>query len=316
MECKIIADSGFLNHMKRGIIFVHLCYNFYMKQKQTTKNDHIERINETLSYIHSDLQKNYLVEELALHVAMSPFHFNRIFKEVVGESLHAYIKRVKLEHAANLLLFSPEATITHIMHEVGFSSNASFTQAFKENFGVTPTKWREVDKANENRDYTFVHKPLKVKIALMPSFDVAYVRHKGYDRSIKIAWLKMQDWALRQGVDFLEQAMIGLHHSNPRFVEASQCHYVACLELPKEKKFYRNAEIGVMKIPPTLCAVFSLQGVYGDLIKYMDVIYHEWFPQSTYEKVSLPSFAIYHQNHFINADEHFDLDFCVPVRFK
>ncbi len=287
-----------------------------MKHKQSTKNDHLERINEVLFRIHSDLEHNNSVEELASLVAMSVFHFNRVFKERVGESVHAYVKRVKLEHAANLLLFNPSATITHCMQAVGFSSNASFTQAFKENFGVTPTKWREVDKANEKRDFTFSEKSLHVKIQTMPSFDVAYVRHKGYDRTIQQAWLKLQAWALGHGVDFLDQKMIALHHSNPRFVESSQCHYVACLELPKGREFYRSGDIGVMRIPQTFCAVFSLQGVYGDLKKYMDVIYHEWFPQSAYEKIALPSFAIYRENHFINADERFDLDFCVPVRFK
>ena len=287
-----------------------------MKHKLNTKKDHIERVNEVLFYIHGDIEKNFGVEELSALVAMSPFHFNRIFKELTNESLHAYIKRVKLEHAANLLLFNPAATISHIMHEVGFISNASFSQAFKENFGVTPTKWREVDIANENRDYTFVDTLLHVKICSMPSFDVAYVRHKGYDRSIKMAWLKLQEWAMRQGIDFASQTMVGLHHSNPRFVESSQCHYVACLELPVGKKFYRSGEVGVMRIPQTFCAVFSLQGVYGDLKKYMDVIYHEWFPKSDYEKASLPSFALYRKNHFINANESFDLDFCIPVRFK
>lgn len=287
-----------------------------MKHKRVTKNDHIERVNEVLYRIHADLSQNLNVEMLASLAAMSPFHFNRVFKEIVGESIHAYIKRVKLEHAGNLLLFSPDATITHIMQEVGFSSNASFSQAFKENFGVTPTKWREVDKANENRDLTFIDRPLPVTIAMMPSYEVAYVRHKGYDRSIKTAWLKLQEWALRHDVNFSAQTMIALHHSNPRFVEASKCHYVACLELPKGKKLYRNGEIGVMKIPQTFCAIFSLRGVYGDLKKYMDVMYHEWLPKSAYEKVSLPSFAIYRQNHFIDPSEQFDLDFCIPVRFK
>ena len=54
----------------------------------------------------------------------------------------------------------------------------------------------------------------------------------------------------------------------------------------------------------------------NDLKKYMDVIYHQWFPKSDYEKVALPSFALYHKNHFLEADEQFVLDFCVPVRFK
>lgn len=287
-----------------------------MKHKLTTKNDHIERVNEVLFLIHQQLQTNYSVEQLSLHVAMSPFHFNRVFKEVSGESIHAYIKRVKLEHAANALLFNPQATITQCFGEVGFSSNASFCQAFKEQFGVTPTKWCEVDRDNECRDNVFVDKPLHVSVKMVPSMDVAYVRHKGYDRTIKMAWLKLQAWAMQEGIAFEEQKMIGLHHSNPRFVEASQCHYVACLELPKGKKFFRSGQIGIMKIPQTFCAIFALQGVYGDLKRYMDVIYHEWLPKSAYEKVALPSFALYRENHFINADEQFDLDFCVPVRFK
>lgn len=287
-----------------------------MKHKKSTLNDYRERVNEILCLIHSDVHKNFTIEALALHAAMSPFHFNRIFKESVGESVHAYCKRFKLEHAANLLLFNPHATITHCMQEIGFSSSASFSQAFKERFLVTPTKWREIDLENENSALEFSQKPLHVKIASLPSYHVAYVRHRGYDRSIKQAWLKLQAWALENDISFLEQTMIGLHHSNPRFVEPSLCHYVACLELPSSKKYYRNGDVGVMKIPETFCAIFSLQGKYGDLVKYMEVIYHEWLPKSVYEKAALPSFAIYSENHFINVSEEFDLQFCIPVRFK
>ena len=287
-----------------------------MKHKKSTKTDHQERINEVLFHIHQDVQHNFSVEALALHVAMSPFHFNRVFKEIVGESVHAYIKRVKLEHAANCLIFNPDITITQAMQDVGFSSNASFSGAFKEYFGVTPTKWREIDRANETKELAFADKPLHVSLSRMPSYDVAYVRHKGYDRSIRMAWLKLQAFALHQGIDFSKQTMIGLHHSNPRFVEPSLCHYVACLVLPHGKKFYRSGEVGIMRIPQTFCAVFDLSGVYGDLKHYMDVIYHVWLPKSPYEKVALPSFALYHKNHFVEVNETFELQFCIPVRFK
>lgn len=287
-----------------------------MKHKYTTQNDYQERMNEVLFCIHSDMQKNFSVKELATMAAMSPFHFNRIFKEIMGESVHGYSKRCKLEHAANLLLFNPHTTITQCMHEVGFGSSASFCQAFKEHFLVTPTKWREIDRANENTLMEFIDKPLHVRVSTMRSYEVAYVRHKGYDRSIKMAWLKLQEWALHQKIDFSHQTMIGLHHSNPRFVEASLCHYVACLELPLDKKYYRSGDIGIMKIPETFCAIFKLQGVYGDLKKYMDVIYHEWLPKSIYEKAALPSFALYDKNHFIDSNEVFELQFCIPIRFK
>jgi AraC family transcriptional regulator len=144
---------------------------------------------------------------------------------------------------------------------------------------------------------------------------VAYVRHRGYNRSIKKAWDRLKEWTLRNDLEFEKMKMIGLHHSNPNIVKKEDCHYVACLELEKNAKQYRQDDIGVMEIPQTFCAKFSLHGKYGDLMKYMDYIYYRWLPKSGYEKVHLPSMAIYHKNHFIREDEVFELDFLVPVRF-
>ena len=283
-----------------------------MARKKLTKSDYQERVNEVLYFIHSDISQPLHVKELSSLVSTSSFHFNRIFFQVMGEHLHEYIKRVRLESAANLLLFNPDSTITQIARECGFASSATFTHAFKERFHLTPTKWREVDvdKDVHLRDIEPLH--VKPKIVKISEKFVAYVRHKGYDRSIKKPWLKLLDWAEKNGID-TSTSMIGLHHSNPRFVQKEKCHYVACLEL-KEPAF-RSADIGVMKIPSMLCAVFRFEGVYGDLLRYMDSVYYKWLPYSEFEKVNLPSIAIYHKNHFIDEDERFVLDFCVPIRF-
>ena len=281
------------------------------KRKQTSK-EHQEKVNEALYLIHKDISEPLHVKSIAQKVATSPYHFNRIFFQVTGEHLHEYILRVRLESAANQLLFNPDSTITDISRECGFSSSSTFTHAFKKRFFVTPSKWREID---EDRD---VHlrdiEPLHVEptIRKIPATKVAYVRHRGYDRSIKRAWLKLYEWAEMNAID-TDTTMIGLHHSNPRFVEKSKCHYVACLELKDEA--FRGGDIGVMKIPSMLCAVFRFEGVYGDLLKYMDSVYYKWLPKSGYEKVNLPSLAIYHKNHFIDEDERFVLDLCVPVRY-
>jgi AraC family transcriptional regulator len=283
--------------------------------KKVTQNDHKQRINDVLHFIHSDITEELSVEQLSRIASLSPFHFNRVFKKVTGESVHNYVKRVRLEHAANALLFNPNSSITQILQESGFISNASFTHAFKECFGVTPTKWREVDIPLSISENICEISPLHVKVEHIPSMKVAYVRHRGYNRSIKKAWDRLKEWTLRNDLEFEKMKMIGLHHSNPNIVKKEDCHYVACLELEKNAKQYRQDDIGVMEIPQTFCAKFSLHGKYGDLMKYMDYIYYRWLPKSGYEKVHLPSMAIYHKNHFIREDEVFELDFLVPVRF-
>ncbi|WP_331774572.1 AraC family transcriptional regulator [Sulfurospirillum sp. 1612] len=284
--------------------------------KKNTQQDYSQRVNEILFYIHQDVSKENSVASLAARVSMSPFHCNRVFKKVTGESLHAYIRRVRLEHCANALLFNPDSTITEILQEYGFVSNASFTHAFKDCFGVTPTKWREIDipkSINQNiEEIQF----LEVSLGYFEKRKVAYIRHKGYDRSIRQAWYQLGEWARNNHLSFENTTMIGLHHSNPNIVKKEECHYVACLELDATGEYYRSGEIGIMEIPRFFCGKFSLQGKYGDLMKYMDYIYYKWLPHSTYEKVHFPSIAIYHKNHFIREDEQFELDFYIPIRYK
>ncbi|WP_024953718.1 AraC family transcriptional regulator [Sulfurospirillum arcachonense] len=282
--------------------------------KKDTRNDHKQRINDVLNHIHADISDAHSVESLALKASMSQFHFNRVFKKMMGESVHTYVRRVRLEHAANFLIFNPDSSISEILREAGFVSNSSFTHAFKECFGVTPSKWREIDIPQDISDNIAEINPLHVEIGYVPKKRVAYVRHRGYNKSIKEAWQRLEEWCNSNGMDFSEFPMIGLHHSNPNIVKKEDCHYVACLEVNDE--VYRSGNIGVMYIPRMFCAKFSLVGKYGDLMKYMDYIYYQWLPNSHYEKVHLPSMAIYHKNHFIREDEKFELDFYVPIRHK
>ncbi|MDX1809984.1 MAG: GyrI-like domain-containing protein [Sulfurospirillaceae bacterium] len=284
--------------------------------KKNTKDDYAQRVNEVLFQIHLDISKENSVKSLAALVSMSPFHFNRVFKKVTSESLHSYIRRVRLEHCANALLFNPDSTITEILQEYGFVSNSSFTHGFKECFGVTPTKWREIDTPKSISNNIEQIQPLDVEICYLEKRKVAYVRHKGYDKSIKQAWYKLSEWTVENHISFEASKMIGLHHSNPNIVKKSDCHYVACIELDDKIQCYRSGEIGIMQIPRIFCAKFSLNGKYGDLMKYMDYIYYKWLPNSDYEKVHLPSLAIYHKNHFIREDELFELDFYIPIRYK
>jgi AraC family transcriptional regulator len=284
--------------------------------KKNTKNDYYQRVNEVLFAIHLDIAKEHSVKSLSELVSMSQFHFNRVFKQITGESIHTYIRRERLEHAANALLFNPSSSIGEILNEAGFISNASFTHAFKEHFGVTPTKWREVDiPQNINENIQEIN-PLHVDICTLEAKQVVYVRHKGYSRSIKEPWHRLALWAEDNGLRFEDFNQIGLHHSNPNIVKKEDCHYVACLEMNSKEHHFRMGDVGVMQIPRMFCAKFSLHGIYGDLMKYVDYIYYRWLPNSKYEKVHLPSLAHYHKNHFIREDERFELDFYVPIRFK
>src|SRR5262249_23716532 len=71
----------------------------------------------------------------------SAFHFHRIFHGVTGETLNSYVRRARLERAAQLMKAAPARRITDIALEVGFPGLSEFSRAFKVHFGINASSW-------------------------------------------------------------------------------------------------------------------------------------------------------------------------------
>ena len=284
-------------------------------------NQHVSRINDVLYFIHQDISNVLLAKDLANIAAYSEQHFHRLFKLVVGESVHVYIRRIRMEFAANQLMFDNKASVLEIANKSGFSSLSSFSRAFKSTFNMSPGQWR-------NHDYRYQRKSLladqeiaanylrlqtmdipKYKLVELPARHVAYVRHQGYDRSIANAWQTLKAWANMEGRDFSEQ--FGLHHSNPAWVELKKCRYVACVEI--DSPILRRGVVNSMTIPAGLHAVFQLEGKYGELLPQLSHILEHWLPDSGYKMQSTPAYVHYQKNQFLTEEEAFSLRFCLPI---
>jgi len=310
-----------------------MCYFLAMNLRRNTAYEHQTRINEALYRIHADLSESLEIAGLAQSACYSPYHFQRIFKQITGESVHDYIRRCRLEWAANLLIYNPRMAIVDIAAECGFHSNAAFNHAFKSYFSCSPTLWRHEGYENRSRTLKMawsesVRNPHRryyrdtldgcnqsvlrqVEIKRLPSQPVACIRHIGYDQRISEVWARLLDWGTAHGIDVKTQQMIALHHSNPDLIPFDQCRYVACLTLPE--RIYPGLGVGVMEIPGGLHACCKAEGTFGDLLYLMRDLYMHWLPASDYQARSIPPQARYNDNHFINQSGRFSLEFCIPV---
>ena len=284
---------------------------------------HVSRVNDVLFYIHQDISLELTGRDLAKIAAYSEQHFHRIFRQIVGESIHQYIRRTRLEYAANQLMFDTKSSVHDIANKCGFSSLSSFSRAFKSTFNMSPGEWRQHDLQTAEKPYlkdpevaagyrriSMCSTP-QPKIVDVPSRMAAYVRHVGYNRSIRQAWLILNAWAHSEGRHITAQ--FGLHHSNPAWVELTQCRYVACMAIDKPVKV--RGVVNQMVIPGGLHAVFRLEGTYGELLPQISMILEKWLPDSGFKLRSIPAYVHYHQNHFLNDNEHFELDFFLPIGF-
>ncbi|MGB0943946.1 MAG: AraC family transcriptional regulator [Marinomonas sp.] len=107
---------------------------------------YLARIQQALQYIETNLNTNLSLSDVAKASYFSEFHFHRIFKGVMDETLNDYIGRRRMEKAANKLVCHQDLSITQIAHESGFSSSANFAKAVKLYFGFSPSQLRNPTK--------------------------------------------------------------------------------------------------------------------------------------------------------------------------
>lgn len=106
----------------------------------------IARIQATIDFIEDNLQNSFGVRDLADVALMSQWHFQRVFRATVGETVKNYIRSRRLSRAATALLEST-MNILEIALEAGFDSNEAFTRAFRTQFGLSPREFRQQKRA-------------------------------------------------------------------------------------------------------------------------------------------------------------------------
>ena len=78
-----------------------------------------EAINHAIDYILEHINEDLSVDDVAAHCHFSMYHFSRMFKAETGESIYAFMKRLKLEQSAFRLKVEPKRAVTDIGYEFG-----------------------------------------------------------------------------------------------------------------------------------------------------------------------------------------------------
>ncbi|KAB7888868.1 AraC family transcriptional regulator [Poseidonibacter ostreae] len=286
--------------------------------KKDTKHIRADIVNQSLNYIYKYIDTDIKLEELAKLNSVSKYHFHRIFKEETGENLFDRISTIRLQKAANLLITNTYSTISEIANMCGYSSHTSFIKAFKKRFIYTPSQWRKGEYKNFTKDkldleenFHEIFKDIEPIIKVVPTKICAYIRHKGYDgAALSKLWQRLLAFSYQQNIK--DSIQIGIYHDNTIIIPYEECNYIAALEV--EPSFKPTNSISKFEVLESLCAVFHYEGKYGDICKLMTYIYQYWMPGSGYEAMTLPSYVIYHKNHYLEENDSFSLDFYVPIR--
>lgn len=108
-------------------------------------------IKRATSYIHENYAQQITLQDIADLLDISQVYLCKLFSEEVGMGAIQYLRKVRVERAASLLL-TTEKKVSRIAAEVGFREVKSFFSVFKAQMGITPAAYRKHHKQTKNED--------------------------------------------------------------------------------------------------------------------------------------------------------------------
>lgn len=308
--------------------------------------EYTQRFNKVLDFIDRHLAEPVDLAALADVAHFSPFHFHRLFRAWMGETLGDYLRRRRLEVAALYLMHRRRKSVLEVALEVGFGSGEAFSRAFRLQFGVTPSLWRKstpqrwadslagrtggamrsnpdqplskIDQAHnagwaDHGAVTFQEFSMEIEIVNLPPTRVAYMRHIGpYGPGIGLLWQqKFLPWRAAQGLD--NAACYGVGHDDPDVTPAERCRYDACVAVPDD--FVAHNPIGSANLPGGRYAVARFRGDAPAIGVAWRELLREWLPASGMQPDGRPLFEYYPADACHDPETGvFECQLCLPVK--
>lgn len=273
----------------------------------------IQSINNAIEYMENHLMEDIRCEDVAGHVHISLFHFQRTFNILTGMTVGEYIRKRRLSLAGEELT-KEDVKVIDVALKYGYESPESFSKAFIRFHGITPS---HVKKGKELKSFN----KLVVKISVEGGTIMDY-RIEKKDGFKLLAYSRM---FTDENCEKEIPAFWKEYYQKEIYKKAPGCMGICAQEKDGAKEFLYGIgcvvndvkEIPegfqILNIPANTWAIFKCIGAMPDAIQNMwDCIYREWLPGADYELIS--DYEI--ENYFPgdNTSDDYISEIWIPVK--
>ncbi|MQR95884.1 AraC family transcriptional regulator [Fictibacillus phosphorivorans] len=288
--------------------------------------DSLKSMNDALQYMEDHLQYEIDFAEVAKRAYCSEYHFKRMFSFLAGIPLSEYVRRRRLTLAA-FELQNSNIKVIDVAVKYGYSSPDSFTKAFQQMHGITPSEARKNGhslkafprmsfqlsvKGGSEMNYRIVEKEAFFIVGLKKRVPLVF---EGVNPEIAAMWQSLTPELISELKKLSNIEPSGLISASTNFSERTTenselDHYIGAATTEKCPQ-----ELSELKVAPTTWAVFEAVGPFPETLQNVwGRIYSEWFPSSSYEQTEGPEILW-------NADKDttsptFRSEIWVPVKKK
>jgi len=268
-----------------------------------------KRFARVLRHIDDHLDQPLSLEALSAVANFSPFHFHRQFSAYCGMPLARYIQWRRLKRASYRLAFNPQEKVIDIALGAGFQNPESFSRAFRQALGTTPSRFRQrpdwldwhqrIPPAKASREQN-----MNVEIVDFPATRIALINHRGAPALINDAAARFIEWRKSTGLSPVATSKtFGIAPADPATTPAEAFSFDICgsVSAPIDE----NNPFGVVNgmIPAGRCARVVHQGPHEEMTELARALYRDWLPGSGEELRDFPLF--FHYLNFVHeVPEH------------
>lgn len=286
---------------------------------ETTETSYAQRFERVFDYIERHLGEALDVEQLSRVAHFSKFHFHRQFSLYAGISISVYVRQVRLRHASYRLVFRKHERVTDIALDVGFESPESFSRAFRQAYGQSPSQFRKKPQWQPWKEQFQLpprprRKAMEVNIVDFAETKVAVFEHRGPPEKVNDSAMIFIDWRKQSGLSPVKaRRTFGVVYDDPNVVEPDKFRFDICGEVdgevPANPQGVKNGTI-----PGGRCAVIRHQGPHERMGEKIYYLYRDWLPDSGEELRDARLFY-----HFLNlrpevADHELLTDIYLPLK--
>ncbi len=268
---------------------------------------YISSMKKALDYIESNLQEDIDLSAVAREAGYSLYHFHRVFKGIVGDSLKDYVRKRRFTEAAKELVYTNKS-IVEIAISYGYESREAFSRAFERVYGRNPSEVRR-----DNLLY-FIREPINLEYML---FQLKLNKEglKPFYRRLPERYVVGKKWTVKSDGSNLQDIPLlwqrwNRERESEKIIECKNPHEVmgicafsegeafdyiigcevkAIDQVPKDMEIYR--------LEPSLYAVFKVIGPITESVqKTWGYIYSVWLSESGHTHRNIEDIECYYYN--------------------
>ncbi len=293
-----------------------------------TRIEYIKRINFVMDFVEKNLDSDLSLEQLSKKAFYSSFHFHRIFTTIVGETINSYINRKRIERIASILLVNPDFSINELAYKYGFNSDNSFSRAFKNYYGISPTEFKV--KGNDiiskisiepvtlkkylcsiDNIKNWMAMNAQIEVKELQAIKLIGIMQIGEMDKIQNSYEKLFKWAETKGLlNTSNLKAVTIYHDNPRVTEMSKVRQSACITI--ENEINVEGDIRNITIDKGYYAVGHFE-ISPDVFKKAWDSMIVWVIESGHMFKDGDYFELFYNDYRTHPGKKFIVDICIPV---